>query len=77
VEQGSLTIGYEAKPVEKAAELKYVRKEFGQSSFKRSFSLDEMVDTENIQAKYEDGLLKILLPKKAEVKPSTKQIAVL
>jgi HSP20 family protein len=38
--------------------------------------LDEKVDAENIQAKYEDGLLKIFLPKKAEMKPTTLNITV-
>jgi HSP20 family protein len=77
LEQGTLTIAYEQKQGEGKQELKYVRKEFGHASFKRSFSLDDKVDTDNIQAKYEDGLLKVLLPKKAEVKPASKQITVL
>lgn len=77
LEQGTLTIGYVSKQTEGQPALKYVRKEFGFAPFKRSFSLDDKVDTENIQAKYEDGLLKVLLPKTPEVKPATKQITVL
>ncbi|HSC52452.1 MAG TPA: Hsp20/alpha crystallin family protein [Phnomibacter sp.] len=78
LEEGLLTIGYtEPKATEEKTALKFVRKEFGVKSFKRSFSLDDKVDADNIQAKYEDGLLKILLPKKAIVKPQTKQITVL
>jgi HSP20 family protein len=77
LEQGILTIGYDEKANEEQPALKYVRKEFDQVSFKRSFSLDDKIETENIEAKYVNGLLKILLPKKAEIKPSTKSITVL
>ena len=56
--------------------VKSVRREFSFQSFKRSFSLDDKVDVANIQAKYENGLLKLLLPKKAEVKEAAKQITI-
>ncbi len=46
----------------------YTRREFGYSSFKRTFSLPETVETDKIKAKYEDGLLKVLLPKRDEAK---------
>jgi HSP20 family protein len=51
-----------------------IRKEFSHRSFKRSFNLDEQVDVENIAAKYENGVLKLHLPKKEATKPATKQI---
>jgi HSP20 family protein len=76
VENNSLTIGYEDKKETEAKDLKQIRKEFSAASFKRTFNLDEKVNAEGIQAKYEDGLLKVLLPKKAEVKPEIKQISV-
>ena len=48
---------------------KYSRKEFSYQSFHRSFSLPkEVVDVENINAKYEDGVLSLQIPKKEEVK---------
>ncbi|GAO43949.1 Hsp20/alpha crystallin family protein [Flavihumibacter petaseus] len=68
VEDGLLTISYEHKKEEKTEDFKVVRKEFSLASFKRSFSLDEKIDTAGIQAKYENGVLKVFLPKKAEVK---------
>ena len=43
-------------------------------SFNRTFTLPNTVDTENVQANYDKGLLKIKLAKKAEAKP--KQIKV-
>jgi len=50
----------------------YTRREFGYSSFKRSFTLPETVDDEKINAHYKDGILSIHLPKKEEArrKPS-------
>ena len=76
VENDQLTVGYEDKTEAPAAELKFVRKEFKTAGFSRSFSLNEKVNADGIQAKYEDGILKVLLPKKAETKPEVKQIAV-
>ncbi len=48
--------------------MKSIRREFSFQGFKRSFSLDSKIDAAGIQAKYENGLLKLFLPKKAEVK---------
>ena len=75
-DKGLLTISYEKKEETKNEDLKTVRKEFSFQSFKRSFSLDDKVDVTNIQAKYENGLLKVLLPKKAEEKEAVKQITI-
>ena len=44
-------------------EEKFARREFNYTSFKRSFQLPENVDTNNIGAKYENGVLNITLPK--------------
>lgn len=46
----------------------YTRREFGYSSFKRSFSLPETIDDENIKAEYTDGILSVHLPKREEAK---------
>jgi len=76
VDKGLLTISYERKEDTTEKGYKTIRKEFTYRSFKRSFSVDEKINTENIQARYEDGVLKLLLPKKDEVKVSPKQIAI-
>ena len=56
----------------------YTRREFGYASFKRTFSLPKTVKTEKIKAKYEDGVLKVLLPKRDEAKKKpVKQIEIL
>jgi HSP20 family protein len=76
VENGLLTISFEKKEESKSEEFKTVRREFSYRSFSRSFNLDQKVDAAKIQAKYENGLLKIFLPKKEEAKEANKQIAI-
>lgn len=45
------------------------RREFSYQSFQRSFRLaKEAVDAEKIQAKYENGVLHLLIPKREEIK---------
>lgn len=38
---------------------KFTRREFNYSSFSRSFTLPEQVETDKIEATYEDGILKV------------------
>lgn len=76
IEEGLLTISFEVKEEKENAEYKTLRREFAFKSFKRSFRLDENIDATNIQAKYENGLLKLFVPKKEVVKEQPKQIAV-
>ena len=50
-------------------EERYFRNEFSYQSFQRTFNLQkEVVDIDNIQAKYENGILQLLIPKKEEAK---------
>ncbi|MDR0793498.1 MAG: Hsp20/alpha crystallin family protein [Chitinophagaceae bacterium] len=76
LEKGLLTISYEKKTEVEVTDTKIHRKEFGINSFKRSFTVDENVNAEGILAKYEDGVLKLALPKKEEVKILPKEIAI-
>lgn len=48
---------------EKDGNQKILRQEFKTSSFSRSFSIPENIDTENITASQKDGILVIRLPK--------------
>ena len=48
--------------------VKFTRREFSYSSFKRSFGLPDMIDSNNIKATYKDGILMIEIPKKEEAK---------
>ncbi len=53
------------------------RQEFSYQSFSRSFTLPAIVETDQITAKYENGLLTVHIPKKEEAKPKPmKQIKV-
>jgi len=76
IEKGLLTVSFEKKEETTNKELKTIRREFGYTNFKRSFSVDENINTEAIEAKYENGVLKLFLPKKEEVKISPKEITV-
>ncbi len=76
VEKDLLTISYTAKDEVKQEGLKAIRKEFSLQSFKRSFNLDEKINADGIQAKYENGILKLFLPKKAEVTQPAKSISI-
>ncbi len=76
IEKGLLTISYEKKENLEQKDQKTLRREFSYRSFKRSFSLDEKINAEGIQARYDNGVLKLTLPKKEEVKVSPKQITI-
>jgi len=52
-------------------------REFSYQSFSRSFTLPNSADSEKIVAKYENGILRIIIPKKEEAKPRpARQIAI-
>lgn len=67
--------------VEKAEEIKeedkvYSKKEYSYTSFTRSFSLPDTVDYNNIDANYEDGVLKLTIGKKEEAIVAKRMIEV-
>jgi HSP20 family protein len=47
---------------------RYARREFSYTSFQRTFMLPSSVDADQIQATYEEGVLKIAIPKREEAK---------
>ncbi|MCB0449174.1 Hsp20/alpha crystallin family protein [Mariniflexile maritimum] len=63
-----LSIGVESKTESNEKTENYTRREFGYSTFKRTFTIPESVNTEAISADYNDGILKIHLPKREEAK---------
>ena len=71
-----LTINAEKTEETNETSDKVIRREYSKKSFKRSFTLDEKVDVNSINAKYENGVLKLDLPKKENVKAALKDIAV-
>lgn len=74
VENNTLTIAGERKFEKEEKEENFHRIERRYGSFTRTFRLPNTVDTENVEAGYEKGILKITLAKRAEAKP--KQIKV-
>lgn len=67
----------EATTDQKDSNDKIIRQEFRASSFERSFVLPENIDTANIVAKQENGVLMISLPKKVNaVEDTVKKISV-
>lgn len=55
----------------------FTRREFSYQSFSRSFTLPNIADSEKIEAKYENGILRVVIPKKEEAKPKpARQISI-
>lgn len=76
LDNNTLTISAEKKEQTENQDEKFIRKEYKQQSFSRSFTIDENIDAENISAKYVNGVLTLNLAKKQEVKPQVKEISI-
>lgn len=72
----TLTISSEKKTEQTTEGDKQIRREFSFRSFSRSFTVNENIDAEKINAKYENGVLKITLPKKEDKQDTVKEITV-
>ncbi|MFZ6013857.1 MAG: Hsp20/alpha crystallin family protein [Bacteroidota bacterium] len=74
VDHHTLTISAEKEEEKNEKNGGYSRKEYSFNSFSRSFTLPENVKEGNINAKYENGVLKVSIPKAKEtqVKPAHK-----
>lgn len=68
IDANTLTISAEKEEKKEEKEERYTRKEYNYSSFSRSFSLPDWVNKDKIDASYENGLLKLILPKTEEAK---------
>lgn len=74
VDNDLLTISSEVRKENNEETAKFTRREFSFTSFKRSFTLPETVKHDEINAAYEDGILRITLPKKEEALPKAKRL---
>ncbi len=63
VEEGVLTISGKKHSIEQGDNAKVLRRELKGSSFKRSFTLGDSLDGDNINAEFKDGVLSIDVPK--------------
>jgi len=76
IDRNVLTVSTEKKEEKEEKDKNFTRKEFSYHSFSRSFTLPESINQEKIDAKYNDGVLKLVLPKKDEVIPKSKEIKI-
>jgi HSP20 family protein len=74
IENNVLTVHGERRLEKEEKEENFQRIERRYGSFSRSFTLPNTVDTDSVNADYENGVLKLMLAKRAEAKP--KQIKV-
>ncbi|MEL6916967.1 MAG: Hsp20/alpha crystallin family protein [Bacteroidota bacterium] len=74
VDTNVLTVSAEVKSDTETTEGNYTRREFRSTSFKRSFTLPESINEDKINASYEEGILRFVLPKKDEALPKPKRL---
>ena len=75
-ENGVLTLRGDRKMEKEDQRENYHRVELAYGTFTRSFSLPATIDAEKIRAESKNGVLTVLLPKKAEAKPKSIQVKV-
>jgi HSP20 family protein len=68
LDQDVLTISAEKEKEKTEENDAFTRKEFSYNSFSRSFTLPKTVNAEKIDAKYNDGILKLSIPKMDQTK---------
>lgn len=76
VEKDHLVISSKTSDEKTEEKDQYTRREFNYSSFERRYYLPDTVDADKIVAKYEDGVLKLDIPKLDEHKPINKVIEI-
>ena len=76
IDNNVLTVSAEKKSEEKTENEKQIRKEYSYRSFKRSFTIDDKIDATAIDASYVNGVLRLNLPKKTEVREAAKDITI-
>jgi HSP20 family protein len=69
IEDNTLSLKGERKFKTEMKEENYHRIERAYGSFYRAFTLPNSIDPENIRAEHENGVLKITMPKRQELKP--------
>ena len=74
IDDNVLSVSAEVKMENETEKESYTRREFAFSSFRRSFTLPKSVDSDKINANYENGILRFMLPKKEEALPKPKRM---
>ena len=76
VEKNLLTVSFGQKEEEQKEGEKWLRQEYKIKSFKRSFNLNDKIDAASINAIYENGILRLSLPKKEKEEAKAVSISV-
>ena len=76
VEEGILTISGDKHSVWEEDGAKVLRKELKASSFKRSFTLGDLLDGDNVNANFKDGILSISIPKIEPKQPKVTNVKI-
>jgi HSP20 family protein len=63
-----LIVRYKKEMKDEKKDVNHWRKEFGFESFERSFALPSTVESDQVNATYTDGILRIVVPKKEEAR---------
>ena len=75
VENDCLTISVERKQEDEQNRPNFVKRERVYGSFSRSFDVSG-VEVDQITAAYQDGILTLVMPKKAEIKPVSRKLEI-
>lgn len=78
IQDNLLTIAFNYKEDKQQQDQKagWVRNEYLQRSFSRTFTIDDTVDVSKIQATYTDGILRLTLPKNEKAKQIARTIEI-
>ena len=71
-----ITVSYQDTEEKKEKKDNYIQQEYRRQDFSRNFRLNNTVDAGNITAKYEDGILRLSLPKNEKSKKVSGTIAI-
>ena len=72
----TVSMNHQEENREKDEKQGWVRNEYSLRSFSKSFTLDETVDINKIDASYADGILKVVLPKNEKAKKISRSISI-
>lgn len=74
IDEGMLTISSQKEEDTSQEGENFTRREYNYSSFSRSFRMPEGVSPDEIKARYEEGVLKIAVPKREEASVNRKRV---
>ena len=76
IEDNRLTIAGQVNSIEESEKDMYVIRERNSGSFYRSLALPKDLQDDNVEARFENGVLTLTLPRVPEVKPQAKTIEI-